>query len=108
MLPLTWPQTRFTALCQKNSDLLSHVTGTGLLQGVHLAPHVPMLGGNHEGTSSFLGRCRQRGMGIINAAHALKFTSHFNLSSDEVSMLEETLDIVCDEYRAAPGSSSSA
>lgn len=97
-------QSRFTALCKKNDDVLSHVTGSGLLQGVHLAPTVPMLGGNHEGTSSFLARCRQNGLGIINAAHALKFTSHFNLSTEEVDMLEETLDFVCEDYRKAPGS----
>jgi len=92
-------QDRMTALCEKYPDVLSHVTGSGLLQGVHLNDAVPMLGGNHEGTMSMLGRSRQNGLGIINAAHALKFTSHFQLTSDEISMLVDTLDYTCAGYK---------
>lgn len=40
------------------------------------------------------------GIGIINAAHTVKFTSHFELTSAEVDMLVAALDRVCSNYKA--------
>jgi hypothetical protein len=39
------------------------------------------------------------GIGIINAAHTVKFTSHFELSSKEVDLLVAALDRVCQDYK---------
>lgn len=39
------------------------------------------------------------GIGIINAAHTVKFTSHFELTSAEVDMLVAALDRVCTSYK---------
>eukprot|EP00048_Salpingoeca_helianthica_P015693 m.228077 g.228077 ORF g.228077 m.228077 type:complete len:436 (-) comp17393_c0_seq1:1658-2965(-) len=94
-------QQKFGALCAKYPTILSRVTGSGLLQAVHLQPTVPMFGGNHSGTRSFLAACRHAGIGVINAAHTIKFTSHFNLSSAEIDLLVDALDGVCQKYQSS-------
>lgn len=94
-------QAKFTALCKKHPGVLTRVTGSGLLQAVHLSPSVAMFGGNHTGTSSFLALCRQAGIGVINAAHTIKYTPHFELTSKEVDLLVDALDSVCVAYKAA-------
>ena len=98
-------------------DVLKTVTGNGLLQAVHLQPSIPMFGGNQKGTPSFLSQCRKgsfcfflillnlfsmlfsAGIGIINAAHTVKFTSHFELTSKEVDLLVSALHRVCANYK---------
>ena len=75
-----------SALCEKHPHILKQVTGSGLLQAIHLQPNVSMFGGNHAGSLSFLARCRHAGINVINAGHTVKFTSHFNLSSAEVDL----------------------
>lgn len=91
-------QEKMAALVSRHPGKLTTVTGSGLLQAVHLHPDVPMFGGNHLGTPSFLALCRQAGIGIINAAHTIKFTSHFQLSSMEVDLLVAALERVTDQY----------
>ena len=39
------------------------------------------------------------GIGIINAAHTVKFTSHFELTSKEVDLLVSALHRVCAKYK---------
>ena len=39
------------------------------------------------------------GIGIINAAHTVKFTSHFELTSVEVDLLVAAFDRVCANYK---------
>ncbi len=58
-----------------------------------------MFGGNHAGTSSFLAACRHAGIGVINAAHTVKFTSHFELTTPEVDLLVDAMDSVCSAYK---------
>jgi len=93
-------QAKFGALCQKHPTILKKVTGSGLLQAVHLQPNVPMFGGNQAGTKSFLATCRHAGIGIINAAHTIKFTPHFELTSKEIDLLVDALDGVCTKYKS--------
>ena len=62
-------QSKFGALCKKHPQLLAKVTGSGLLQAVHLQPAVPMFGGNHTGSKSFLAACRHAGIGVIKCVH---------------------------------------
>lgn len=85
-------------LVKKHPKLLTKVTGSGLLQAVHLQPYVPMWGGLRSETPSFLTRCRHAGLGVINAGHSIKFTPHFELNSAEVSAIFETFDQVCRDY----------
>ena len=42
----------FGELCKKYPKQLLRVTGSGLIQAVHISPSVPMFGGNHR-----CGRC---------------------------------------------------
>eukprot|EP00042_Codosiga_hollandica_P025873 m.118502 g.118502 ORF g.118502 m.118502 type:complete len:525 (-) comp52016_c0_seq4:104-1678(-) len=93
-------QEKFGALCRKHPSILHKVTGSGLLQAVHLRPSIPMFGGNQAGTKSFLAACRHAGIGVINAAHTIKYTSHFNLTSAEIDLLVDALDDVCKTYTA--------
>jgi acetylornithine/succinyldiaminopimelate/putrescine aminotransferase len=52
-------QQKMLQLCNKHPSVLKTVTGNGLLQAVHLQPNIPMFGGNHNGTSSFLAQYRK-------------------------------------------------
>jgi 4-aminobutyrate aminotransferase-like enzyme len=70
-----------------------------VVQAVHLKPDVPMFGGIHEGTNSFLARCRQMGLGVINAGHTVKFTPHFELTSEEVHAMAQAFEAVCKSYK---------
>lgn len=92
-------QARLVELCHAHPEVLSHVTGSGLIQAVHLQQNIPMMGGNHTGTSSFLARCRQYGLGVINAAHTVKFTPHFELNKAEIDLMADTMDMVCADYK---------
>lgn len=58
-------QSKFGSLCKKHPKILKRVTGSGLLQAVHLQENIPMFGGNHAGTKSFLASCRHAGIGVI-------------------------------------------
>ena len=51
-----------------------------------------------SGTPAFLARCRQQGLGVINAGHTVKFTPHFELTSKEVGAMAEAFDRVCRSY----------
>ena len=88
----------FGELCKKYPKQLVRVTGSGLIQAVHLTPAMAMFGGNHEGTKSFLARCRQQGLGVINAGHTVKFTPHFELTSKEVVSMADAFDRVCRSF----------
>eukprot|EP00470_Lotharella_oceanica_P012150 CAMPEP_0170185412 /NCGR_PEP_ID=MMETSP0040_2-20121228/36490_1 /TAXON_ID=641309 /ORGANISM="Lotharella oceanica, Strain CCMP622" /LENGTH=58 /DNA_ID=CAMNT_0010431811 /DNA_START=29 /DNA_END=205 /DNA_ORIENTATION=+ len=57
-----------------------------------------MFGGNYPGTESILSRCRQHGLGVINAAHTIKFTPHFEIESKEIELMGEVLRDVAKSY----------
>lgn len=90
----------FRALVAKHPKVLSKVTGSGMIQAVHVTPQVKMFDTLESNTVSFLTRCRHAGLGVINAGHSVKFTPHFELSSHEVHALGETFDAVCTAYAA--------
>ena len=69
-------QQKMLSLCEKHPSVLKTVTGNGLLQAVHLQSSVPMFGGNHDGTPSFLAQCRT---GLL-AAHTVLFIYALYLS----------------------------
>ncbi len=87
----------FNELVKKYPSVFTNVTGSGMLQAIHLSPDVSMFGGNTPGTKSFLSRCRQSGLGVINAAHTIKFTTHFQLSKPEVELMAEVLSEVAEQ-----------
>lgn len=91
-------QSVFGELCKKYPSVLSHVTGSGLIQAVHLRSNIPMFGGIHAGTKSFLARCRHNGLGVINAGHAVKFTPHFELTSKEIVAARDAFEQVTKTY----------
>jgi acetylornithine/succinyldiaminopimelate/putrescine aminotransferase len=92
-------QAVFNKLVAKHPKLLSKVTGSGMIQAVHLQPAVPMFDNLAADTKSFLTLCRQAGLGVINAGHSVKFTPHFELTSQEIGAMAETFDSVCQNYK---------
>jgi len=92
-------QEEFSAISKEFPDVFTGVTGSGLLQAIHLKKDIKMFGGNHVGTESILSRCRQAGLGVINAAHTIKFTPHFEISTPEIKMIGEVLRDVAKSYK---------
>eukprot|EP00466_Bigelowiella_natans_P018614 jgi/Bigna1/80456/fgenesh1_pg.71_\ len=93
-------QKEFKAIAEENPNVFVGVTGSGLLQAIHLHDDIKMFGGNFPGTESILSRCRQSGLGVINAAHTIKFTPHFEISSPEIDLIGEVLRDVAKSYEA--------
>ena len=58
------------------------VQGTGLLCSAELRPEIPVVG--FEGIEPW---CRRRGLGVIHGGmNALRFTSHFGITSEEIAL----------------------
>lgn len=78
---------RLEALRTEFPELILGVQGTGLLVSAEIHPSVAVVGfgGLEE-------HCRVHGMGIIHGGkNALRFTPHFRLTSDEISLMMEVL-----------------
>ena len=59
------------------------VQGTGLLCSAELRPEIPVVG--FEGIEPW---CRRRGLGVIHGGmNALRFTSHFGITSEEIDLI---------------------
>jgi len=93
-------QAEFKKISEEYPDVFTGVTGSGLLQAIHLNENIQMFGGNFTGTESILSRCRQHGLGVINAAHTIKFTPHFEIGDDEIELIGEVLRDVAKSYTA--------
>jgi len=91
-------QAEFKKITEEYPDVFIGVTGSGLLQAIHLHEDIQMFGGNYPGTPSILSRCRQHGLGVINAAHTIKFTPHFEIGSEEIELMGDVLRDVAKSY----------
>ena len=59
------------------------VQGTGLLCSAELRPEIPVVG--FDGIEPW---CRRRGLGVIHGGiNALRFTSHFGITSEEIDLI---------------------
>ena len=71
--------------------VVTAVTGTGLLCAIHLSDKGYQVVGD-EGVELYM---RKYGIGVIHGGkNALRFTPHFNISSEEV-------ELICDVIRDA-------
>ena len=71
--------------------VVTEVTGTGLLCAIHLSEKGYQVVGD-DGVELFM---RRYGIGVIHGGvNALRFTSHFNITSQEI-------DLICDVIRDA-------
>ncbi|NRA63681.1 MAG: aminotransferase class III-fold pyridoxal phosphate-dependent enzyme [Pseudobacteriovorax sp.] len=75
---------KFKKLQEEFPDVIENVTGTGLLFAVHLKKDGYVVLGD-DCIEAYL---RRQGIGVIHGgANALRFTPHFNVSSDEVDLI---------------------
>jgi len=75
---------KFTRLQSEFPDVITKVQGTGLLCSAELEPnHFPVVG--MEAVEPW---CRRRGLGVIHGGvNALRFTPHFNITSEEIDLI---------------------
>ena len=65
-------------------DLITKVQGSGLLCSAEIDPEKLDVVG-FDGVETW---CRKRGLGVVHGGlNALRFTPHFNLSSEEIDMI---------------------
>ena len=70
-------------LMQEFPEDVLKVQGTGLLCSAELRPGIPVVG--YEGIEPW---CRKRGLGVIHGGvNALRFTSHFKITSEEIDLI---------------------
>lgn len=83
-------------LRSKHPDMISDVTGTGLLVACHLKEGVPAYGANSVEILA-----RKNGLGVIHGGkNALRFTPHFLITPTEVDLIVELLDETLAQFKA--------
>lgn len=76
--------TKFEELKEELPDIITDVTGTGLLFAVHLVEKGYTVVGN-DCIEAYL---RREGIGVIHGGkNALRFTPHFNITSEEIDLI---------------------
>lgn len=75
---------KFSRLQEEFPDIITKVQGTGLLCSMELEPNgFPVVG--FDAVEPW---CRRRGLGVIHGGvNALRFTPHFNITSDEIDLI---------------------
>ena len=81
---------------QKNyPEIISHVSGTGLLQALHINPNYPV--------DQFQGleyQCRMNGLNVIHGGdNALRFTPYFEINKQEIELIKNILIITLDDFK---------
>ena len=75
--------TKLNELMVEFPDEVLKVQGTGLLCSAELRPEIPVVG--FDGIEPW---CRRRGLGVIHGGiNALRFTSHFGITSEEIDLI---------------------
>jgi len=70
-------------LASEFPDYITKIQGTGLLCSAEFAPDLPVVG--FDGIEPW---CRRRGLGVIHGGkNALRFTPHFNITSEEIDLI---------------------
>ena len=75
---------KFSHLQKEFPEVITKVQGTGLLCSMELEPQgFPVVG--FDAVEPW---CRRRGLGVIHGGvNALRFTPHFNITSDEIDLI---------------------
>ena len=75
--------TKLYQLMVEFPDEILKVQGSGLLCSAELRPEIPVVG--FDGIEPW---CRRRGLGVIHGGiNALRFTSHFGITSEEIDLI---------------------
>ena len=70
-------------LASEFPDYITKIQGTGLLCSAEFALDLPVVG--FDGIEPW---CRRRGLGVIHGGkNALRFTPHFNITSEEIDLI---------------------
>lgn len=78
----------------KYPKISTHVTGSGLLIALHINKKYPVV---DENGLEYL--CRYNGLNVIHGGdNALRFTPHFLITNDEITLIEELLDFTFDSF----------
>ena len=87
-------QNMLKSLQQKYPDLVSHVSGTGLLQALHINPDYPV--------DEFQGleyQCRMNGLNVIHGGdNALRFTPYFKINNPEIELIKNILEFTFRDF----------
>ena len=74
---------KLNSLMSEFPEEVLKVQGTGLLCSAELRPEIPVVG--FDGIEPW---CRRRGLGVIHGGtNALRFTSHFAITSEEIDLI---------------------
>jgi len=78
----------------KYPEIATHVTGSGLLIALHINKKYPVV--DDKGLEYL---CRYNGLNVIHGGdNALRFTPHFLITNDEITLIEELLDFTFDSF----------
>jgi acetylornithine/succinyldiaminopimelate/putrescine aminotransferase len=81
-------------LQDKFPNIITDVTGTGLLLAAHIREDILVVGNNELET-----KCRLKGLNVIHGGkNALRFTPWFLISDEEIDLIKNILINVLSEY----------
>lgn len=87
-------QIMLRSLQKKYPELVSGVSGTGLLQALHINSDYPV--------DQFQGleyQCRMNGLNVIHGGdNALRFTPYFKINKQEIELIKNILEFTLDDY----------
>lgn len=87
-------QIMLRSLQKKYPQLVSGVSGTGLLQALHINSDYPV--------DQFQGleyQCRMNGLNVIHGGdNALRFTPYFKINKQEIELIKNILEFTLDDY----------
>ncbi|MCB9663334.1 MAG: aminotransferase class III-fold pyridoxal phosphate-dependent enzyme [Alphaproteobacteria bacterium] len=90
----TWLREALEALQAELPELVTGVTGTGLLVAAHLDPEKAPVLGEHGVERA----CRVRGLGVIHGGrNAIRLTPHFAIGREEIALVVQELGAVLRE-----------
>ena len=87
-------QNMLRGLERKYPQLVSHVSGKGLLQALHIKPKYQVE--HFEGLEY---QCRLNGLNVIHGGdNALRFTPYFNINEQEIELIKNILIITLEDF----------
>lgn len=83
-------------LQKAHPDVITEVTGTGLLLAAHVVPEIAV-----EGKGGLEERVRKKGLNVIHGGtNALRFTPWFHLADNEIDLMADVLHLSLNELKA--------
>ena len=90
-------QRMLTGLQKKYPEIVSHVSGRGLLQALHIHPDYPV---DQYGGLEY--QCRMNGLNVIHGGdNALRFTPYFEINKQEIELIRDILDLTLQDFQQA-------